>query len=1097
MKNLALFLILLFGVPCFLGAQVVDTAAVEREVDSLIALNRKLIEQRKMDQALIIIKKSEALAQLVLGRDHSLYVGCLFNHGRTLTHMRRNAEAEPIYLEAKKIGEIVLGKEHPEYAWILNNLGVLYKDLGEYTSAEGLLQEAKSIRQKVLGIDHPDFAGSLNNIAILYWKMGDYDKAEPFFLEAKERRAKIFGKQHPEYFASVSNLSVLYMDKGDYAKAEPLYLEAKDIKEAILNKESPEYASILNNLAVFYHTKGDYAIAEPLYIKSKEIRLKTLGANSSDYAYSINNLATLYYNQGDLEKAELAYLEGIENKASTLGTTHPDYAASLNNLANLYTSKGYLQKAKLHYLECKNIYDHTTGKKSINYIRTLYGLGNLSLLQGDYLNAEALFLEALEGRETALGKTHPDYASSLNSLGSLYQILGEYSKAESLYLEATEIREKTQGKRHPDYANTLNNFAMLYFLMGDLRKAEKLVLEANEIFTESLGKKHPNYVDVLFSLTSLYQAKNQISKSVEFLLEMNGSIRYLIEQSAKYSSESQMLAYIQKFQKNSAHYYSFSQTNSSPELVRTGFDNALFYNGLLLENSRRLAWIVAEADSTTRKIYARWQGCRRRLANEYAKAIAERKYVADIEAESETYEKELARNLPVWGSIYGATFWQEVQQQLRPTEAAVELVSYRYYTPHPTDSTMYAALVLLPTDTAPHFIPLFEERQLQTLFNRPGYDEQGIVKGLYAPNSELLHLLWKPLEPLLRDVKTIYYSPAGLLHRINPAALRDADKQYLSEGRQWVRVGSTRELVTGRLADHSYALDPTASPTAAVWGGIRYDMDSTAFAAVNPLDPDAEPLPEYQRKDGKFRYMAEEGLPTRPTGLRGGGGGGDDGWEPLPASAHEVEQVDTLLQKSGFRTEVLTGYTATEERIKSIGKTSPSPRILHVATHGFAYPDPKKEPQQSFIGQEPVYKLQDDPMLRSGLILAGANHYWTNKRPLENREDGVLVAYEVRDLDLRNTELAVLSACQTGLGDVVGSEGVYGLQRAFRIAGAKFLIVSLWEVPDEQTRELMRLFYENWVTKGESLRDAFDHAQAELRERESNPYMWAGFVLVE
>ncbi|MDO8366370.1 MAG: CHAT domain-containing protein, partial [Saprospiraceae bacterium] len=176
---------------------------------------------------------------------------------------------------------------------------------------------------------------------------------------------------------------------------------------------------------------------------------------------------------------------------------------------------------------------------------------------------------------------------------------------------------------------------------------------------------------------------------------------------------------------------------------------------------------------------------------------------------------------------------------------------------------------------------------------------------------------------------------------------------------------------------------------------------------------------------------------------------------------------------------------------------TPSPRILHLATHGFSYPDPKKNPTKGFGNTEPTYKLLDDPMLRSGLVLAGANYYCKNKRPLTNAEDGMLVAYEVRDLNLQNTELAVLSACQTGLGDVVGSEGVYGLQRAFRIAGAKFLIVSLWEVPDEQTQELMRLFYQNWLEKKESLRDAFNHAQQYLKEKEPNPYMWAGFVLVE
>jgi CHAT domain-containing protein len=571
---------------------------------------------------------------------------------------------------------------------------------------------------------------------------------------------------------------------------------------------------------------------------------------------------------------------------------------------------------------------------------------------------------------------------------------------------------------------------------------------------------------------------------------------------AKFMSEEEMGQYLAHFSEQSSQPYSIAvrRPEVSGALADLCFQNAIINKGFIEETV--LARLNrAHLDTTTSRQFDLLAGLRRKLAQEYALPVKSRDtaFVRYAEPRIINLEKTLARaaDIPSEPSIPQP---QHVQARMTAGEAALEFVSFNLYDIYgkPTDSTMYAALVLLPTpeDSGPHFIPLFEERQLQALLHRPELGEELTVKGLYASNSELLNLLWKPLEPLLRDVKTVYYSPAGLLHRVNPAALCDADKQPLSAGRAWVRVGSTRELVTGRLADRSYALDPNASATAAVWGGIRYDMDSTAFAAANPLDPNAGPLPEFERKDGKFRYMVEEGSPALPS--RSGQRGGDiDGWEPLPGSEQETDQVDSLLQRAGFRTEVLTGYRATEERFKALGQTAYSPRILHVATHGFAYPDPKKEPQRGFAGEEPAYKLQDDPMLRSGLLLAGANHYWTAKRPLQDREDGVLVAYEVRDLNLRNTELAVLSACQTGLGDVVGSEGVYGLQRAFRIAGAKFLIVSLWKVHDEQTRELMRLFYENWLDKRESLRDAFNHAQATLREQEPNPYMWAGFVLIE
>ncbi len=143
-------------------------------------------------------------------------------------------------------------------------------------------------------------------------------------------------------------------------------------------------------------------------------------------------------------------------------------------------------------------------------------------------------------------------------------------------------------------------------------------------------------------------------------------------------------------------------------------------------------------------------------------------------------------------------------------------------------------------------------------------------------------------------------------------------------------------------------------------------------------------------------------------------------------------------------------------------------------------------------------KSSEQPLIRSGLILAGGNYAWKHGRPLQTgEEDGILTAYEISQMDLSTTELAVLSACETGLGELRGYEGVYGLQRAFKLAGSRYLLMSLWQVPDFQTQELMTAFYTKMIDDQMSIPDAFQAARQALRKKYPNPFYWAGFVLVE
>ncbi len=333
-------------------------------------------------------------------------------------------------------------------------------------------------------------------------------------------------------------------------------------------------------------------------------------------------------------------------------------------------------------------------------------------------------------------------------------------------------------------------------------------------------------------------------------------------------------------------------------------------------------------------------------------------------------------------------------------------------------------------------------------------------------------ILWKPLEKELNGIKTIYFSPSGLLHRINLDAIPVSETETLADQYNLIELNSSRQLVIPSQVK-------IANNDAVLFGGIQFEQDS--------ILQNNEPIfASRSRGELSFSYVDST--------LRGGG------WNYLAGTEREVNAIEKMMQTAGLGVTLKKGYLATEESFKNIGaNNSPSPRILHIATHGYFFPDPKEKIMSSGLsGQnEPVFKISDHPMLRSGLIMAGGNAAWQGKQTLEGREDGILTAYEISQMNLSNTELVVLSACETGLGDIQGNEGVYGLQRAFKIAGAKYLIMSLWQVPDKQTSLLMTTFYKKWLEDKMMIPDAFHAAQKEMRDNGLDPYNWAGFVLVE
>jgi len=532
-------------------------------------------------------------------------------------------------------------------------------------------------------------------------------------------------------------------------------------------------------------------------------------------------------------------------------------------------------------------------------------------------------------------------------------------------------------------------------------------------------------------------------------------------------------------------------------LSATAFEKEMLVKGLLLNNKEQLlSNLMTNTDEKTQSQYKEWQQLNRFLASQLS--LPKKNQSPNLDSLltlANQLESELARSSVNFKHERAINKFTTIQQKLKAKEAVIEFNNFQYIVNgQPTDSVFYAALVLKPNDSLPVFVPLFEEKQLITLLkakkknNTPddlysmiqqpiaanrsrGAAQSATSRGansLYSPTSTMgltpkvktknqptLHqLIWQPLDSILADIATVYYAPSGLLHRINLAAIPATKEKMMMDQFELVQLSSTRQLMSNQQAERMVN-------TAALFGGVSFDV-----AASQP--PSA----------------------SDSTANKGS-------WNPLTYTIDEVTGINELLSTTNFTTQLFTGSTATEAAFKALGSNNtPSPNILHIATHGYFFADnPLNEKQDS--SQMTAFELNKNPMFRSGLILSGGNYAWQGNIVPIGQEDGILTAYEISQLNLRNTALVVLSACETGLGDINNSEGVYGLQRAFKMAGVKNIIMSLWQVPDRQTALLMNRFYKNWVQEKLPLRKAFTKAQAEMQVMGLDPFYWAGFVLVE
>lgn len=1052
--------------------------------DSLLELSRKHTLEKNFIFAIETNKLAEQICLMKWGRMHTKYGSICFNYGKIFGEKAENAEAEKWYLESLEVRANTVGKMHPDYANTLNNLGRLKAINGDWNQAEKYYLETCEIRKKVLGPLHIDYTISLENLGIVYKNKSEFEKAEELYLEVKELREKIVGKDDYLYGNILVSLAVVYKATNRYQEAEKFYLQAYTIVSQTKGKENQSFANILNNLANLYKETGRYESAEKLHNQSIYIKEIIYGKDHLEYGISLSNLANLKIELGQFGEAEELLLAAMRIFSKKQGNNN-HYTNALVGLADIYHRMGNYQQAEEYYKQVYSLVHSLKDKDDPKYGKFIVGIAVLYKSMEQFEIAEKYYREAI----SILVRKKPEYnsnelANCYNSFGNLFLEIKKYDLAEEQFLKAQNIWENNLGKNHVNYAVNLANLAKVAFHTGDHEKAELLFSISDSIWKEKFQNLNENRISHLQVKGKLYHENNHFEKAILWLDQANLLAQDFTYDAVQYFSEQQLNSYASNFLTiqhrllSLAHNISYNLIEPLRLNYSTLYNNALAYKSLILNATLSMQKWAAN-DSLSGRILDLLKASHRNLANQYSKPESQRFNTDSLKNTISDLQKSLARSIRTYESVMQKITVKNVRSNLAADEVAIEFVSYRYYNPFRTDSVMYAALIVEANQDEPVFIPLCEEKKIDSIIRDNNLSDVNNPVRYYniEQNKKLYKYIWKPLETYLNNKKLIFYSPVGLLNKVNFSAIQVDDNFILADFYKLSCLLSTRDLAFDKpkYSEEKQIL---------LYGGIHYDTTSFdeisgSEVAMNDQDQNREMAKELKEKDLFQRNQ----------------------WPYLKWTEREVKSLFEIGRKSDFDVLVFTKDKAKEKTLDSILMNQQnSPKVIHFATHAYFFPDENtgghnlREIQQG----EPFSQNKDQPLMRSGLLMSGANPYW-NGTLISNssHEDGILTAYEISQMNLSNTELVVLSACETGLGDIKGNEGVYGLQRAFKIAGVKYLMMSLWQVPDRETKEFMVSFYKNWLTKKNSIPDAFRKTQKEMRERFINPYAWAGFVLVE
>ncbi|MFL5344674.1 MAG: tetratricopeptide repeat protein [Hyalangium sp.] len=861
------------------------------------------------------------------------------------------------------------------------------------------------------------------------------------------------------------------------------------LREAVLGGRKPQLAERLDWLGVLYGLQGDYARAEPLLQRGLELRETVLGPNHPDVAQTLNHLANLYRGRGMYGRAEPLYSRAIAIQEAALGPNHPDVAQTLNSLARFYAEQGLYGRAEPLYERALDIVEAALGKAHPDVAMVLTSRAQLYAAQGLYDQARPLYERALVIVEAALGKNHPDVATSLNNLATFCLSQGEYARAGALSERALAIEEAVLGKDDSRLAISLNNLALAYAGQGLLSRAEPLYERALAIRQAALGRNHPSVAELLHNFALLRLAQHRRADALPLLMRAFAIPELLLRRKTLSFSESRLARFLEQLRADEDLLYALLRMQlDNPDVQRAALAAVLLRKGRSLEETAEISRAVYRSLSAQdRRAFEQLRSVRTQLATlsfQGDGSLSPRDYqrrLQELATQGDALEADLATRS---ASLRALTTLPPPEDMVDRVAAALPrdsaLVEFVAYTDRALQRKSGAPSERLPGQLRYMALVLSDSGAtcVSDLGSTEPIDRVASLlrsalarrdKEYLAPAQTLYRLVFQPLLMCLGDTHHVFLSPEGQLGLVPFATLHDG-QQFLVDTYDFTYLTSGKDLLP-----RTQQIEPSSSVV------VLADPDWSALpqASAETLEEAPELAERAPSLDQLFSTLRTN-LSHRP-------------WAPLPGSRKEAQAIQHMFPQA----QLYLGPEATKERLLHVS----APGVLHIATHGF-FLDETSPPEDSRaavnfggLGDDVLAPRPPDPLLRSGLVLAGAQAPAPEDSGAASHslDSALVTALELAGLNLWGTQLVVLSACDTGRGDVRLGQGVYGLRRAFVAAGAETVVMSLWEVNDETTRELMEAYYRNLLA-GQGRASALREAMRALRLTQPHPHYWAPFI---
>ncbi|MGC4022907.1 MAG: CHAT domain-containing protein [Cyclobacteriaceae bacterium] len=821
-------------------------------------------------------------------------------------------------------------------------------------------------------------------------------------------------------------------DRKSYKLAESFFLDAKSTYESHNITSNINYSKVLADMGLLYASMGRYDLANKYTTDALSIREKSLGVKSKAYASSLNNIAVLNQETGHYNEAEKYFIDAEATVKEKVGEKSQEYATVLNNQAIFFSKIGRLDQAIEKSKAAIAILDALNVKDQHTTVGFQSNLALLYQQTGKLNEAETIYLK-LENSLKAFSD-NPYYAGVLDNLGLLYIQMNKLDKVESYFQRSASIYKSR--KQMPSYAKVLNDLGNFYRMQGRFDVAEQKLTESLTVRTSALDANHPDFVKSEEDLGILYWKKGDAAKAYSYLqAAMNKSLDF-IDRFFPPMSEAEKTKYWDVLQPRFQRFFNYclDAQATNPAVVNDMYNYQIATKALLLNSTNKIKQsILSSGNVELIKDYTAWLDKKETLARYYS-----------LSKEELSQQK---IDLPA------------LEQEANNMERALSQKSSEFAQGYSNEKITFDKIATLLSDNEA-VVELIRIRSFDKDFTSDSkYAGLVLVKNSTQPKLVVLDngnqletryakfyrnaiqqklddqnsydQFWGRIEPALSGKKTIYISPDGVYNQINLNTLKKNGVDFVINKYELAIIGNSKDLI-----------------------GLKKQTAASA------------------KKDAFLL-----GFPNY----------GGTSIAALPGTKVEVEGISRILKASGFQISLAEQNDATESKIKSMN----SPSFVHIATHGYFLQD-----AESAVGVS-AESAKNNPLLRSGLLLAGASKTMSGEvlPNLESNDNGVLTAYEAMNLNLNGTNLIVMSACETGLGDVRAGEGVYGLQRAFIVAGAKALVMSLWKVDDAATQALMTNFYTN-LSKGGSKLKAFKLAQQQLMLKYKEPYYWGAFVMV-